>query len=70
MRLLKTLSEWWNRNPYDEVVKKQQDLLDRNPRTPNLAKLAYYCGCEVEDIVKELKDVTACPEFSVTEADE
>lgn len=55
---MKKLSELFKiKNPYDEAVKKQQDLLDRNPDTPNLAKLAYYCGCEVEDIVKEIKHI-------------
>ena len=46
-----------NKNPYDEVVKSQQDILERNPNTPQLAKLAWFCNCEVEDIVNELKSV-------------
>ena len=44
-------------NPYDKVVQSQQDILNRNPNTPQLAKLAWFCECEVEDIVNELKSV-------------
>ena len=42
-------------NPYDDAVAKMDELQKENPNTPNLAKLAYYCGCDVEDLVKELE---------------
>jgi len=51
----KKIKDWWNRNPYDEAYNKAMSLQYRNPDTPQLAKLAYYCGCEVEDIIAELK---------------
>ena len=53
---MKKISEIFKiKNPYDEIVKRQNELLDKNPETPNLAKLAFYCDCEVEDLVKEIK---------------
>lgn len=52
---VKKIIENLKKNPYDEQIAKQEELLKKNPNTPNLAKLAYYCGCEVEDIVKEIQ---------------
>ena len=52
---MKKIIEKLKKNPYDESLAKQEELLKKNPNTPNLAKLAYYCGCEVEDIVKEIQ---------------
>ena len=51
---MKKIIQKINKNPYDEVVEKQKEMLEKNPNTPNLAKLAFYCQCEVDDIVKEI----------------
>ena len=45
------------KNPYEEIVKEQEDFLAKYPETPNLAKLAYYCGCDVETLAEELQKV-------------
>ena len=55
-RLIKRIRRWWNYNPYDDICAKMDAWLSAHPNTPNLAKLAYYCNCEVDDIIKEIKE--------------
>ena len=54
--LIKRIRDWWNYNPYDDICAKMDAWLSAHPDTPNLAKLAYYCGCDVDDIIREIKD--------------
>ena len=53
-KLFGRIKEKLTENPYEEAYQKQMRLLEKTPDTPNLAKLAYYCGCEVEDLIEEI----------------
>lgn len=56
--LFKKFKAWLNLNPYEEEYYKRVAFLNKYPATPNLAKLAYYCGCEVSDIIEEIEWAT------------
>ena len=39
----------------EDEIERRRKWIEKHPGTPNIAKIAYFCGCDVPDIINEIR---------------